>query len=277
MERILRDNEKIRKAEEIYYRRNHKNTNILVEEPRKVKTYLGSKILLEMLVLILLAGFVFAVKNKDYIFTQEFLNSLASYNVNLTEKFNKIAGFFELEETTEGEIFENTTEEQQAENEKNTQEQPQETTQEQTTQEQSTNTVTDSVSLKSLFTFVKPIEGVVSSGFGARESQYQNVKGQHTGIDIAAESGTAIKAAMSGIVSQVSSEGDYGNHLKISRDNVITLYAHCQDIFVQEGQQISEGQEIASVGSTGNSTGPHLHFEIRIDNNPINPAEIIEF
>ena len=82
---------------------------------------------------------------------------------------------------------------------------------------------------------------------------------------------------MKGVVSQVSSEGDYGNHVKITKDNVTTLYAHCQDIFVTEGQEIEMGQEIASVGSTGNSTGPHLHFEIRINNTPINPAEIIQF
>lgn len=137
--------------------------------------------------------------------------------------------------------------------------------------------VTDVPSLKNLFHFIKPIEGIVSSGFGSRESQYQNVTGAHTGIDLAADFGTHIKAAMTGTVTQVSTEGDYGNHIRITKDNVTTLYAHCQDIFVSEGQEIIEGQEIASVGSTGNSTGPHLHFEIRIDDNPINPAEVIPF
>ena len=76
---------------------------------------------------------------------------------------------------------------------------------------------------------------------------------------------------------QVSSEGDYGKHVKICKDNITTLYAHCEEIFVAEGQEIIQGQEIASVGSTGNSTGPHLHFEIRINDTPINPAEIIQF
>ena len=73
MERILSDNDKIRKAEEIYYRRNHRNISIRENIPEKTKTYLGSKILLEMLVLVILAVIVFAVKNKDYIFTQIYL------------------------------------------------------------------------------------------------------------------------------------------------------------------------------------------------------------
>ena len=125
--------------------------------------------------------------------------------------------------------------------------------------------------------FIKPIEGVVTSGFGARESVYQNVTGNHTGVDIGANSGTQILASMSGVVTQVSREGDYGNHIRITKDNVTTLYAHCQDILVAEGQEIMQGQVIATVGSTGNSTGPHLHFEIRIDDVPINPAEKINF
>ena len=105
---------------------------------------------------------------------------------------------------------------------------------------------------------------------------FKNNKG-YTGIDISAEKGTTIKSAISGTVMQVSNEGDYGNHLKICKDNIITLYAHCDSIFVTEGQEIMQGQEIASVGSTGNSTGPHLHFEIRLDDVPIDPAEIIDF
>lgn len=270
MERILRDNEKIRRAEEIYYRRNHKNIGISHNEGTKTKTYLGSKILLEMLILLLLAGLVFAVKNRNYIFSQEFLKSCAEYNVNLTEKFDGIKKYISSENESD-EVFvsnetkvENTATENVTTNENQQNQQPQ-------------AVVTDVESLKNLIHFSKPIEGVVSSGFGARESQYQNVKGEHTGIDIASESGTKIKSAITGVVTQVSNQGDYGNHIKITKDNVDTLYAHCLEMYVSEGQEITEGQEIASVGSTGNSTGPHLHFEIRINNSPINPTEIIQF
>lgn len=290
MERILRDDEKIRKAEEICYRRNHRNA-LMGRELKKPKTYLGSKILLEMLILLLLAVMVFAVKNKDYIFTENFLNHCAQYNINLSEKFNFILAYFK-EENEGDEIFVNNSSNPPPENQ-NQESVPETTNLENPNPPESTEVVqvqgeetqsnlgqmviTDSVSLKNAITFTKPIEGIVTSGFGSKTSQYQNITGAHTGIDLGADSGTKIKAAMSGTVTQVSKEGDYGNHIRITKNNITTLYAHCQDMYVAEGQEITEGQEIASVGSTGNSTGPHLHFEIRIDNTPINPAEIIEF
>lgn len=278
LERILNDNEKIRRAEEIYYRRNHRNVSISQREPKRQKTYLGSKIVLEMLILVLLAGTVFAVKNKDYIFTEDFLNNFSQYNINLTEKFNALMAYFKEDEASD-EIFINHAEEnKEQENvpqENNTEAVPAQGTEPQPEAPQAI--VTDVQSLKNSYHFIKPIEGIVSSRFGSRESQYQNVTGAHTGIDLASDSGTKIKASMTGTVTQVSSEGDYGNHIRITKENVTTLYAHCQEIYVVEGQEITEGQEIASVGSTGNSTGPHLHFEIRIDDNPINPEEIIQF
>lgn len=277
MERILNDSEKIRRAEEIYYRRNHRNVSIsrAQEKTSKQKTYLGSKILLEMIILLLSATVVFAVKNKDYIFTEEFLGSCAQYNVNLTEKLGGVMDFF-VDDTDSNEVFINNTENTVSTNvDDSTQvvETPAEQTQTQTSQ----NIIIDSESLKNNYSFIKPIEGIVTSGFGARESSNSNVTSNHTGIDIATDSGTHIKSAIFGTVVQVSNEGDYGNHVKICKDNVTTLYAHCEEIFVSEGQEITQGQEIASVGSTGNSTGPHLHFEIRIDDIPINPAEIIQF
>ena len=279
MERILNDTEKIRRAEEIYYRRNHRNVSIpssRIQEQSKQKTYLGSKMLLEMLVLLISAIIVFAVKNKDYIFTKEFLASCEQYNINLTEKFSSVTDFF-IDDTSSEKIFINNTIENSEAPKTENNEQIVETPAEQTQAQISQNIVTDSQSLKNNYSFIKPIEGIITSGFGERESSNKNVIGNHTGIDISVVSGTHIKSAMTGTVVQVSSEGDYGNHVKICKDNVTTLYAHCEEIFVAEGQEISQGQEIASVGSTGNSTGPHLHFEIRINDIPINPAEIIQF
>ena len=277
MERILSDNEKIRRAEEIYYRRNHKNVSMRTKEVSAPKTYLGSKILLEMLILVLLATLVFAVKNKDYIFTENFLNSLASYNINLSKKFEFVKSYF-VDSEESNEVFINSKEENQSQDTND--ENKAEETQVQQVQENATtpqSMVTNVESIKNSYHFIKPLEGIISSGFGARESVYQNVQGEHKGIDIASDAGTKIKAAMTGIVTQVSTEGDYGNHIKITRDNVTTLYAHCQEMYVVEGQEITEGQEIATVGNTGNSTGPHLHFEIRINDQYVNPAEIIQF
>lgn len=131
--------------------------------------------------------------------------------------------------------------------------------------------------LKSSYSFARPLNSYsVSSLFGSRESEYQNVTGYHTGVDLASEMGNTINASMEGIVELVSKEGDYGKHLKIRCNNVTTLYAHCSNIFVKEGQIVAQGQPIAAVGSTGNSTGPHLHFEIRVDDRFVNPSKVID-
>ena len=82
---------------------------------------------------------------------------------------------------------------------------------------------------------------------------------------------------MEGTVELVSGEGSYGNHVKITNGDVSTLYAHCSKIYVKEGDYITQGQEIAEVGATGNVTGPHLHFEIRRNNEYVDPDLILEF
>lgn len=71
--------------------------------------------------------------------------------------------------------------------------------------------------------------------------------------------------------------GDLGKHFKIVSDNVMTVYAHCKKIYVKEGEQIVQGQSIGEVGITGNTTGPHLHFEIRKDNRYVDPDLILQF
>lgn len=71
--------------------------------------------------------------------------------------------------------------------------------------------------------------------------------------------------------------GDLGNHIKIVSDDVMTVYAHCKTIYVKEGDIISQGQAIGEVGSTGNVTGPHLHFEVRRENRYVDPDLILDF
>ena len=72
-----------------------------------------------------------------------------------------------------------------------------------------------------------------------------------------------------------SSEGDYGNHLKIQSGEIIIVYAHCNKLYISEGEYVKQGQEIGEVGTTGNSTGPHLHFEIRREDRYIDPQLIL--
>ena len=81
---------------------------------------------------------------------------------------------------------------------------------------------------------------------------------------------------MEGDVELVSDYGDYGKHIKITNGEISTLYAHCSQIIVQEGEHIVQGQKIAEVGATGKTTGPHLHFEIRRNNITVDPEKIIE-
>lgn len=136
---------------------------------------------------------------------------------------------------------------------------------------------TDDEYIKCNFSFVKPIEGIVSSEFGQRDSSNPIVSKNHTGIDIAAKTGTVIRSSMEGTVTISSTEGDYGYHIKITNNDVSTLYAHCSKLYVGQGEKVVQGQEIAEVGSTGKSTGPHLHFEIMRNSTYINPRNILQF
>lgn len=118
-----------------------------------------------------------------------------------------------------------------------------------------------------------PVYGTITSRFGAIE----NVRsGAHTGLDIGAGNGTPILAAADGVVKHASPMGTYGNLVIVEHENgVETYYAHCSKILVKVGQRVSSGQNIALVGSTGNSTGNHLHFEVRINGKPVNPQKYL--
>ena len=130
--------------------------------------------------------------------------------------------------------------------------------------------------IKATTSFIKPIEGKISSSFGMRNPTTSTVPKNHTGVDIAANMGTKIKSSTPGEVVLASEEGDFGKHLKIQIGNVSVIYAHCNKLYVNEGDKVEQGQEIAEVGSTGNSTGPHLHFEIRLSEKSIDPQKILE-
>ncbi|HWP80561.1 MAG TPA: peptidoglycan DD-metalloendopeptidase family protein [Candidatus Acidoferrum sp.] len=120
-------------------------------------------------------------------------------------------------------------------------------------------------------TFRSPVTGAtVTSRFGSRRSGY------HTGIDLAVPTGTTIVAADGGVVTFAGWSGSYGKLIKVSHSNgYSTWYAHCSAILVSVGQQVGKGEPIGRVGSTGNSTGPHLHFEVRINGSAVNPAGYI--
>ena len=117
---------------------------------------------------------------------------------------------------------------------------------------------------------VNPVVGTITSRFGRRSG------GIHTGLDIANSSGTPIKACASGTVIYSGYKGSYGRMIVIDHGNgVQTYYAHCSKLYVSTGTYVNQGQTIASVGSTGNSTGPHLHLEIRVHGVAKNPQNYV--
>lgn len=118
----------------------------------------------------------------------------------------------------------------------------------------------------------RPVPGPIVSGFGQRTNPIGGGTGFHAGIDIAAPSGTPIRACRAGRVVIAGWQGGYGNTVVIDHGGgMATLYAHQSRIGVSVGEQVLAGEVIGYVGSTGNSTGPHLHFEVRISGNPVNP------
>lgn len=119
----------------------------------------------------------------------------------------------------------------------------------------------------------KPVSGIISSRFGVRSRIRSSA---HTGLDIATSTGTPISAAASGTVTFAGRKGSYGNLLVITHSNgVQTYYGHCSKLYVSAGTTVSQGQTVAAVGSTGNSTGPHLHFEIRVNGVAYNPQNYL--
>lgn len=130
-----------------------------------------------------------------------------------------------------------------------------------------------SSTLDGVYFSVKPVTGTITSRFGAVEDIRDHA---HKGMDIAAPNGTDIKAAADGTVTYAGVMGGYGNLVIISHGNGIkTYYGHCSKIYVSVGEEVTAGDVIAAVGSTGYSTGNHLHFEIQKNGVQINPQKYL--
>jgi murein DD-endopeptidase MepM/ murein hydrolase activator NlpD len=116
-----------------------------------------------------------------------------------------------------------------------------------------------------------------ASGFGWRVDPFTGEAAMHEGVDFTAEVGTSIKAAAAGIVINVERHPEYGNLIEIDHGNELTTrYAHASKVFVKVGELVRRGQKIAEVGTTGRSTGPHLHFEVRIRGVAQNPNRFLQ-
>lgn len=302
MERTMSVEEKIKRAEEIYARRQEgvqrKTATVTVNSENKKDVKLLKKMVMQIIVCLLIYFGIYIVQNNNYIFSEEFLkktNEILSYDMNFVQIYEDIKQKLEkvindFKQNNEGiieNVNENTNENAIGGADENTNEvtdnekKDEESNANQALQE-SVNTVElsqeeqDIANIKATTTFIKPVQGTVSSKYGLRNPTTVTVPTNHTGVDIAANLGTKIIASTPGEVVLASEEGDYGKHLKIQIGEVSIIYAHCNSLYVKQGDIITQGQEIAEVGSTGNSTGPHLHFEIRISERTIDPEKILE-
>jgi murein DD-endopeptidase MepM/ murein hydrolase activator NlpD len=116
-----------------------------------------------------------------------------------------------------------------------------------------------------------------SSGFGNRNDPFSGSRAFHSGLDFAAPSGTTVLSAGKGVVSFVGQKSGYGNMVEVTHANgLVTRYAHLSGFLSEEGQAVNTGTPIAKVGSTGRSTGPHLHFEVRKADQALNPKTFID-
>lgn len=315
MERTMSMEDKIRRAEEIYYRRRGQsisnNTEYARENKKEKKDVkLLKKMITQIIVCLAIYSGFYLIVNNNYIFSEDFTNKareILSQDINFMEIYSAISDkVTEIYNSLQAKPLEQQQEEQQnSENVQNNEEniqnndeniggaeeilteqpteetseieqqvQPEETPQEPT--ENLSQMEQDANYIKSTVSFIKPINGVISSEYGQRNPTTPTVPKNHTGTDIAASIGTKIVSATDGTVILASSEGDYGNHLKIQINDVIIVYAHCNKLYVKEGDVITQGQEIAEVGNTGNTTGPHLHFEVRYQDRYVNPQLILE-
>jgi murein DD-endopeptidase MepM/ murein hydrolase activator NlpD len=122
----------------------------------------------------------------------------------------------------------------------------------------------------------KPVDGPVGSGFGFRADPFSGRTALHTGLDFPADIGTPVAAAAGGVVIDSERHPAYGNLIELDHGNgLVTRYAHNSKVMVKVGDIVKRGQVISEVGTTGRSTGPHLHFEVLVDSVPQDPAKFL--
>ena len=281
MERTMTVEERIRRAEEIYAKRRGKVKNIetvnVNREKKDIK--LLRKMIIQLLICVTIYFVIYIVQQNKYVFSEDFINKtkdIISYDMDFGKIYNNITNSLNGIIKKEDNIQEENTNETQngiGGAEENVVQEVEDNTEK---KEEISQTDQDVINVKNTTTFIKPIEGIISSKYGIRETATGTVPKNHTGTDIASTTGTKIKSATDGEVVLSSEEGDYGKHLKIQIGEVSIIYAHCNALYVKQGDIVKQGQEIAEVGSTGNSTGPHLHFEIRYQERTVDPQLILE-
>lgn len=335
MEKSISQEERIRRAEEIYSRRRYNNrygeslyrsgetrNRYQPQETRKIKGKMINKMIIQMIVCVIIYTCIYMLQYSNYLFSKDMVDKtkeVLSYDISIENLYNKSNEFFlnlqkkfnwgvnneqndnvneeaqdqnteetniensnvESSENTNEANNENVDNSEISQNDASTEVTNNDTTQlavggaDETQQEEEKSQEEQDIEyVKQNVNIIWPIKGVITSRFGNR-TPTEIVTANHKGLDIAGNMGDNIVSAMDGTVVQYSEEGDYGKHLRIQSGEVLTLYAHCSELLVQEGSTVKQGDVIAKVGATGRATGPHLHFEIRRDDRFINPELIL--
>lgn len=335
MEKSISQEERIRRAEEIYSRRRYNNrygeslyrsgetrNRYQPQETRKIKDKMINKMIIQMIVCVIIYTCIYMLQYSNYLFSKDMVDKtkeVLSYDISIENLYNKSNEIFlnlqkkfnwgvnneqndnvneeaqdqnteetniensnvESSENTNEANNENVDNSEISQNDASTEVTNNDTTQlavggaDETQQEEEKSQEEQDIEyVKQNVSIIWPIKGVITSRFGNR-TPTEIVTANHKGLDIAGNMGDNIVSAMEGTVVQYSEEGDYGKHLRIQNGEVLTLYAHCSELLVQEGNTVKQGDVIAKVGATGRATGPHLHFEIRRDDRFINPELIL--
>ena len=124
--------------------------------------------------------------------------------------------------------------------------------------------------------FVKPVSGTITSHYGAREEIFEGIDSYHTGTDIAAKTGTKVVSSIEGQVTRAAYNKYNGNFIEVTNGKIETIYCHMRKLSVKVGDKVKAGTKIGEVGSTGLSTGPHLHFEIVYEGTKVDPEIILD-
>lgn len=288
LERTLSDEEKIRKAIEISQRRNNNRRasyqEVSIPSSNSKKEYkLFKRMIMQVMICALIYLIFYLITTTNYVFSEDVINktnSILNYDIEFyniyKQGINKIKGFVsEFNSKNGGNVEAN--EIKSEDNNEIKERENAETKNNETLVSSISQMEKDAEDVKKICDFQKPLSGKITSEFGEREVISSVMTADHKGIDIAANSGTDIQAAISGQVVEADSNSEYGKFIKIKNEDVLTVYAHCSKLKVKKGDSIEKGDVIAEVGSTGKSTGPHLHFEIRLSDRYINPRLVIQF
>lgn len=295
MERIISEEDRIRRAEEVASRRRNRIPAESINVPTNNKPSLMRKLFCQVLSSICIFGILYFLSQNNSQ-AMELIKPVLSEDTDFNQIYTRLDGFIKnignemrnVETIDSNEVENNSVTDVQNNLANDIQMESNVTTVSSVQDVQNSDegmgggnesidseTDLDVIYIKKNGSFIKPISGRITSGYGPR-TPTNIVSANHAGVDIGANTGADIVASMEGKVEVVSSQGDYGNHLKITNGEISTLYAHCSKIVVNEGDSIKQGQKIAEVGSTGRATGPHLHFEIRRNNKTVDPLKIVE-